>query len=259
TTVCPFQNYVVLFDIRGQNLLQDLRNMLWQKMLEIQEANAYDGSFSQVGGIRYTQNMQAAILEDTLRFAEVYDAKAGVWRTLDPDKVYRVITNNFIAAGGDGFVNFAEMGFNRMEFGNNLEDIAAQYLTATSPYTPKSTEDLLECIGLDRYVIVDEWPMDKCRILESTGVHVSLSCNAGSFRYVHPNRTQECLPCSPGTFSSNYSTATSCEPCPPGEFQSDIGKTFCQVAHPLKPALDHAPQISFHQELAIEARRRGYC
>ncbi len=50
---------------------------------------------------------------------------------MDPDKSYRVVTNNFLATGGDGFVSF-RLGTDRVTVGGDVEALEA-YVTANSP------------------------------------------------------------------------------------------------------------------------------
>jgi 5'-nucleotidase len=55
-------------------------------------------------------------------------------KPIDPNRVYRVTTNSFLAAGGDNFTVFAE-GTNRLDAGNDLDALEA-YLK-TNPPVPK--------------------------------------------------------------------------------------------------------------------------
>lgn len=52
---------------------------------------------------------------------------------LAPDRSYRIVTNNFLASGGDGFAGFRN-GTNRMTAGGDVEALEA-YVTAHSPVT----------------------------------------------------------------------------------------------------------------------------
>jgi 5'-nucleotidase len=55
---------------------------------------------------------------------------------LDPAKTYRVITNNFMLNGGDGYVIFAQ-GTNQLDLGFVMADVVADYIKAKSPITPQ--------------------------------------------------------------------------------------------------------------------------
>ena len=50
-----------------------------------------------------------------------------------PGQAYRVVTNNFLVGGGDGFVGF-KIGTNRVTAGGDLEALEA-YVKAHSPIT----------------------------------------------------------------------------------------------------------------------------
>ncbi len=53
---------------------------------------------------------------------------------LDPAATYRIVTNNFLADGGDSFTVFTE-GTNRLGAGDDL-DAFVEYLGANSPVSP---------------------------------------------------------------------------------------------------------------------------
>ena len=52
------------------------------------------------------------------------------------DKVYGVVSINFMRKGGDGYSVFASGGMNAYDFGPGLELVVADYLAANGPYTP---------------------------------------------------------------------------------------------------------------------------
>ena len=58
--------------------------------------------------------------------------------TLDPAATYRIVTNNFLAGGGDAFTVFTE-GTNRIGGGDDLVALI-DYLEANSPSTRRRTE-----------------------------------------------------------------------------------------------------------------------
>jgi 5'-nucleotidase / UDP-sugar diphosphatase len=55
---------------------------------------------------------------------------------IDPEKLYGVVTNNYVRAGGDGFKVFATNAVNAYDYGPNLEQVVAEYIGAHSPYKP---------------------------------------------------------------------------------------------------------------------------
>ena len=54
--------------------------------------------------------------------------------TLNPAATYRIVTNNFLADGGDAFSVFTE-GTNRVGGGDDLQALI-DYLEASSPVAP---------------------------------------------------------------------------------------------------------------------------
>ena len=125
-TVLPFQNTLATFDLTGAGILAALENGLSQ-------VSEGAGRFPQVAGLRYVWN-PAAVAGSRIVRAEVQGE--GGWVSLDPAAVYGVVTNNFMRRGGDGYAVFRDAGTNAYDYGPNLEDVVAEYLTAHSPYTP---------------------------------------------------------------------------------------------------------------------------
>jgi 2',3'-cyclic-nucleotide 2'-phosphodiesterase (5'-nucleotidase family) len=109
-TVLPFGNTLFLMDLTGAQI-QALLN---------QAATLYKGIL-QSSGITWRWYNDCGCTTPTEWSA--FDVRVG-GKLLDPNAVYRVVTNNFLAAGGDGFVTFNE-GTNRwdtyydMQFGVN--------------------------------------------------------------------------------------------------------------------------------------------
>ncbi len=57
-------------------------------------------------------------------------------RRIDPDKIYGVVSNNFVRNGGDGYTMFSGDDKNAYDFGPDLADVTAEYLAANAPYQP---------------------------------------------------------------------------------------------------------------------------
>ena len=55
---------------------------------------------------------------------------------IDPDKVYGVVTNNYMRGGGDGYSIFSTAGMNAYDYGPGLEVVVADYLATKAPYAP---------------------------------------------------------------------------------------------------------------------------
>jgi 5'-nucleotidase len=125
-TVLPFQNTLATFDLTGADIIAALENGL-------SEVSEGAGRFPQVAGMRFVWNPAAEAGSRVVR-AEV--ETAGGWAPLEAEAVYAVVTNNFMRRGGDGYAVFSDRGLNAYDFGPNLEDVVAEYLTVNNPYSP---------------------------------------------------------------------------------------------------------------------------
>jgi 5'-nucleotidase len=125
--VQPFNNYVVSFDMTGQQIFDLLeqqfsgKNEPAPKLLQVSEGFTYAYSASAPAG------------------SKVDDATVmlnGV--PIDAGTTYRVVANSFLSDGGDNFAAFAE-GTNKLIGGLDI-DAFASYLSAHSPYSPIETD-----------------------------------------------------------------------------------------------------------------------
>ena len=114
--VQPFNNYLVSLDLTGAQIKELLvqqwsgANAATPKILQVSEGFAYTYSGTTLG----TVTLNGEPLVDTT--------------------VYRVVTNNFLAGGGDGFPTFLAAG--NVYYGGLDIDAFAADLTAHSPYAP---------------------------------------------------------------------------------------------------------------------------
>lgn len=89
-SVLPFDSSLVTLELPGEALLQVLEH-------SVSQWPNHSGRFLQVSGIRVTYDMSAPV------GSRVRNVMIGE-RPLDPEKVYSVAADAFIADGGDGFV-----------------------------------------------------------------------------------------------------------------------------------------------------------
>lgn len=127
-TVLPFSNTLATFELKGADLLASLENGL-------SDIEGGAGRFPQVAGLKFsfdkTQPAGSRLVGDVM----VQEGDA--WVPLDPDKVYGIVTNNFVRNGGDGYTLFAENAEKAYDFGPPLEDVLAEYIAAQGgEYTP---------------------------------------------------------------------------------------------------------------------------
>ncbi|MFD1745186.1 5'-nucleotidase C-terminal domain-containing protein [Rhizobium helianthi] len=125
-TVLPFQNTIATFQLKGEDIKAALENGVSQ----IEDGA---GRFAQVGGMKYAFDRSKPVGS---RISDIMVKEGDKFVPLDPAKTYGVVTNNYVRGGGDGFKVFATNAINAYDFGPNLEQAVADYLTANNPYKP---------------------------------------------------------------------------------------------------------------------------
>jgi 5'-nucleotidase len=117
-TVQPFNNFLVSMDLTGAQII----DVLNQQFINSPGAPARPYVLATSASLTYTHDGVV-----------VSDVKInGV--AIDPAATYRIVTNNFLAGGGDGFPAFR--GGTNIYFGGLDIDAFANYLEAHSPYVP---------------------------------------------------------------------------------------------------------------------------
>ncbi|MND62506.1 Trifunctional nucleotide phosphoesterase protein YfkN precursor [compost metagenome] len=125
-TVLPFQNTIATFQIKGSDLVAALEN-------GVSQIDDGAGRFPQVAGMKFSFDKSKPVGS---RISDVQVKEGEAFVAIDPNKVYGVVTNNYVRGGGDGFKIFATAAQNAYDFGPNLEQAVADYLTAHNPYKP---------------------------------------------------------------------------------------------------------------------------
>jgi 5'-nucleotidase/UDP-sugar diphosphatase len=125
-TVLPFQNTIATFQLKGSDLVEALE-------IGVGKIDEVAGRFPQVAGMKYAFDTSKPAGS---RISDVEVAEGEGFVPLDPEKTYGVVTNNYVRGGGDGYSIFAEKAVNPYDFGPNLEQAVADYLTANNPYKP---------------------------------------------------------------------------------------------------------------------------
>ena len=120
-TVLPFQNTLSTFQVTGATIIEALENGVSQH-----EEGA--GRFPQVAGMSYAFDLSK---EPGSRISDVMVGGAPI----DPDKIYGVVSNNYVRNGGDGYAMFKD-AMNAYDFGPDLADVTAEFIAANAPYTP---------------------------------------------------------------------------------------------------------------------------
>ena len=99
-TAMPFDNTLVVGDLTGKQLAEALEH----------GASGYEsgaGRFLQVAGLTYS--VEPAKPAGQRVSAVSVRTKVGGWEPLRPEAVYRVVTVDYVAEGGDGFAAFKKI------------------------------------------------------------------------------------------------------------------------------------------------------
>ncbi len=120
--VLPFVNTAATLTIRGGALREALEN-------GVSRLPAPAGRFPHVAGMRVILDPDAP---PGRRVREVTVGGA----LLDPDRAYRIVTNDFMRRGGDGYAAFREAP-EAYDDGPPLEDVVADHLAARGPVAPR--------------------------------------------------------------------------------------------------------------------------
>lgn len=123
----PFNNYLVSMDLTGRQI-HDILTEQWSgenagqpKVLQTSAGFTYG-----VDDAETPQLVEGTVMIDGERVPN------------DDSRTYRVVTNNFLAGGGDGFPTFAEG--RDVYFGGLDIDAFRAYLKQNSPYTPEDPD-----------------------------------------------------------------------------------------------------------------------
>lgn len=130
-TVLPFGNRVFTVNVTGAQLKAALEHA-------VSGYPAQKGNFAQVSGLTFTFDASKPAYE---RVVEVKVAG----EALDLDRMYKLATNDFMAAGGDGYTMLAE-GVDPVDTGISMFEYVMEYMQNNSPVRA-TVEDRIKVIG----------------------------------------------------------------------------------------------------------------
>jgi 2',3'-cyclic-nucleotide 2'-phosphodiesterase (5'-nucleotidase family) len=116
-TLLPFDNVIAVMDLTGNQIRQILE----------QNANS-EHAILQISGMNVQYDMTRPVGS---RITDVHIAGGA----FEPEKSYRVATNDFLAAGGDQYSTFKDG--KGIVYGGSLREVVAAYLTRHSPVHPE--------------------------------------------------------------------------------------------------------------------------
>jgi 2',3'-cyclic-nucleotide 2'-phosphodiesterase / 3'-nucleotidase / 5'-nucleotidase len=126
----PFGNALSTFEITGTHIITALQNGLNRFGV------SGNGRFPQVAGLRYS------FIERNPANARVINVEVrnpnGTFSPIDPNKVYRVVTNDFMRKGGDDYFVFRDFAINPYDFGPALDEAVVDFIRSrpNSTVTP---------------------------------------------------------------------------------------------------------------------------
>lgn len=120
-TVLPFQNTLSTFQVTGATVVAALEN-------GVSQVEDGGGRFPQIAGMSFAFDPAKPAGE---RVSDVMVAGAPI----DTEKLYGLVSNNYVRNGGDGYKMFRQAQ-NAYDFGPDLADVTAEFLAAKGPYSP---------------------------------------------------------------------------------------------------------------------------
>lgn len=145
-TIVPFGNRLVVVDLTGEQVRQALE--VSAAALSPEVSGVASGGFLQVSGLAFVIDAGATpytvtygedgvpqVLHRGDRVGNVSVTSGSTTTPLDDGRIYRVVMNEFVAGGGDGYP-IVTAGTNVTGLGVYDIDPVAEYLRRNSPATP---------------------------------------------------------------------------------------------------------------------------
>lgn len=101
-TVLPFSNMLIEVPVSGRQLV----NVLEDAVANHLDNKNSDGSHPYAAGLRWDLDMSKP-RDSRFSRLEVRDRASDEWRPLDPQRIYTVVTSDYLAEGGDGYATLA--------------------------------------------------------------------------------------------------------------------------------------------------------
>lgn len=103
-TVLPFDNTMVVLDATGQ----DIKNVLEDAIANYLDLGGSDGSYPYAAGLKFEVD-ESKPKGERICCMEINPRLAGEYTDVDMAKTYKVVANDFIAAGQDGYDSFGAL------------------------------------------------------------------------------------------------------------------------------------------------------
>jgi len=123
-SVLPYDNQLVVIELTGDQLISALEN-------GVSQIEGVKGRFPLVAGLKFTWD---ANMPPGSRIKNVEIQANGSYQALVKTNTYKVVTSNFLAEGGDGFLMFLQTS-KRIMLGATDYEVLANYISEHSPIT----------------------------------------------------------------------------------------------------------------------------
>ncbi|MCS7324242.1 MAG: 5'-nucleotidase C-terminal domain-containing protein [Thermoflexales bacterium] len=125
----PFGNTIATLEITGSHIITALENGLANVGI------SGDGRFPQVSGLRYLWDIYRPVGSRVIS-VEVFNPNTNSFEPLSRTARYRMVTNNFVRQGGDGYTVLRDFAIAPYDFGPALDQAVIDYIQQFSPITP---------------------------------------------------------------------------------------------------------------------------
>ena len=98
------------------------------------------GQFPQIAGLKFDLDLSQPVGS---RVSNVMVAEGDDFVPIDMNKLYGVVSNDFMRNGGDGYALFRDNASDVYDFGPNLEQAVADYIANNSPMTPMAKDRIM--------------------------------------------------------------------------------------------------------------------
>lgn len=125
----PFSNTLVNFDMTGQQVIDTLEDGVANHM----DKDGSSGSHPYADGLRWDLQLNQT-KGNRIKNVEVRNRKTGQWSTIDVNKTYVMVTNDYIASGKDGYSTMGTIFKNQP---HKVEDTKLLYTQSFIDYVTK--------------------------------------------------------------------------------------------------------------------------
>lgn len=122
-SLLPFSNTLFEIEMTGAEIKQVLEDALVNYI----DNHGSTGSFPYAYGLKYDVDTTLAA-SSRISNLEIKDRETGSWSSIDMDKMYVVVTNDYIASGKDGYTTFATVQTTRGKGINTYLDYALSFV-----------------------------------------------------------------------------------------------------------------------------------